>query len=30
LYENNDHELSLDDGHQIAIERDVAFFKKHL
>lgn len=30
LYENNDHELSLDDGHRTAIERDVEFFKNHL
>jgi dipeptidyl aminopeptidase/acylaminoacyl peptidase len=30
LYEGNDHELSLNDEHHLAIERDVAFFKDHL
>jgi len=30
LYEGNDHEFSLNNGHHIALERDVAFFKNYL
>ncbi|MCX6038794.1 MAG: prolyl oligopeptidase family serine peptidase [Chloroflexi bacterium] len=29
LYEGNDHELSLNNEHRVAIERDVIFFQKH-
>ena len=29
-YEGNNHELSLNDAHSLAIQRDVDFFKKHL
>jgi dipeptidyl aminopeptidase/acylaminoacyl peptidase len=30
LYKGNDHELSLNNEHALAIERDVEFFKNHL
>jgi len=30
LYEGNNHELSLNNEHFVAIERDLAFFRKYI